>query len=471
MEICFYIKRSTIVFASLLFLTWSLSAFNGKYPIQNFTPTDCKAGIQNIDFAQNKDRSLFVANNLGVLAYDGNDWEVHTFKKGKKERSLAFDDENERLYVGSQGEFGYFEEDWKYVSLIEKIPVDARDFDEVWDGFLHNSKVFFCTFQAIYIYNGSSIKVLKQEEGFNRSFLSGGKLLTQNQTGQLFEVKEKRLVPIQMNNQSKRIVAGVLVQKEGTLVFYNSGAIELITPFGTNAKYQELSQSLKDTYVNHILPLSDARLAISTQTAGVFLYDFQEGIIENINAKDGLQSNACLRTFQDFSGNLWIGMQSGIALVDINSPMRFVNQDIKLQGSGYEAYETEEGTYYTTSNGIYFLEKNEAKSIFLEETEGPAYGLQRIMGKLYAGHHTGLFLLENGRAKRIARTNGLWQIKILRAHPQFAIGGTYAGLYLFKIDEQLGLQAIQAIRGFNESSRFFEEDNSGRIWVGQYYKG
>ncbi|MDZ7605916.1 MAG: hypothetical protein U5K79_10110 [Cyclobacteriaceae bacterium] len=30
---------------------------------------------------------------------------------------------------------------------------------------------------------------------------------------------------------------------------------------------------------------------------------------------------------------------------------------------------------------------------------------------------------------------------------------------------------FKKITGFNESSRFFEEDRKGRIWVGQYYKG
>ncbi len=33
-------------------------AFSGKYPVQNFMPSDYKAGIQNIDFAQNRDMTL-----------------------------------------------------------------------------------------------------------------------------------------------------------------------------------------------------------------------------------------------------------------------------------------------------------------------------------------------------------------------------------------------------------------------------
>ncbi|MCB9351697.1 MAG: hypothetical protein H6573_30000 [Lewinellaceae bacterium] len=67
-----------------------------------------------------------------------------------------------------------------------------------------------------------------------------------------------------------------------------------------------------------------------------------------------MESNACLRSFQDYSGNLWVGMQNRIALIHLNSPMRFLNQEINIQGSGYEAFETVDGTYFTTSNGIYF---------------------------------------------------------------------------------------------------------------------
>lgn len=82
-------------------ITHQAQAFIGKYPIQNFTTSEYKAGIQNIDFAQNRDMTLFAANNLGVLSFNGTDWDTHNFQSGKKKRSLAFDETKHRLYVGS----------------------------------------------------------------------------------------------------------------------------------------------------------------------------------------------------------------------------------------------------------------------------------------------------------------------------------------------------------------------------------
>ncbi len=447
-------------------------AFSGKYPILNFTPSDYKAGIQNIDFAQNRNMTLFVANNLGVLSYNGIEWELHASKTGKKIRSLTFDDQTNRLYFGSQGAFGYFNEEWNYVSLVDKIPASSRDFDEVWDVFLYHSNVYFCTFQGIYVYDGQSISVIESEDGFYRSFQAGGKLFTQSRQGKLFEIQGKALLPVNFSlTTSKETVAGVISQDEGYLIFYNSGKIELATSFGATQKHDRLMKALQGKYVNHVLQLSDTRLAISTQTAGLFLYDLQTRFTENITSNDGLLSNVCLRTFQDHAGNLWVGMQNGIALIDINSPMRIVNQEVGIQGSGYEAFDREEGTYYTTSNGIYFLSQNATQSVFLNGTEGPAYGMQKIAGKLYAGHHTGLFMLEKGVAKRIAETHGLWQVKQLRSNPEYIIGGTYSGLFLFRLNANLNLKPVQKIDGFGESSRFFEEDQKGRIWVGQFYKG
>ncbi len=469
----FYSRNIKYIYCLLICfaLKQPVQAFSGKYPIRNFTSTEYKAGIQNIDFAQNRDKTLFVANNLGVLAYNGNTWEVHAARTGKKERSLAFDEQAKRLYVGSQGAFGYFEEEWNYISLEDKIPKDAKDFDEVWDVFILNSKVYFCTFQGIYIYDGQSISVIKEEGGFNRSFCVKGQLFTQNQQGRLFEIKDGALKSTFPQNHKNRIIAGVIPQDGGMLLFYRSGEIEFSSSFGHQEAYDNLIRALQGTYVNHVFQLSDSRLVISTQTAGLFLYDLQKRSLENITTEDGLQTNACLRGFQDYSGNLWVGMQNGIALIEINSPMRFINQNLNIQGSGYSAFEEEEGTYFTTSNGIYFLAKNASQSIFLSGTEGPAYSLQKIAGKLYAGHHTGLFILEKAKARLLAKTDGLWQVKQLNSNPEFAIGGTYSGLYLFKLNKRLDLQAVQKIHGFSESSRFFEEDRKGRIWVGQFYKG
>jgi len=452
-------------------MTLFAQSARGIYPIQNFSPSDYRAGIQNIDFAQNRNMRLFVANNLCVLAFNGKEWERYNFRSGKKNRSLAFDEAQNRLFVGAQGELGYFEQDWQYVSLFGKVPEGHKDFDEVWDVFLQGGKVYFCTFQGIYVYDGKRMEVVTHEEGLERCFLVNGKLFAQAQTGVLYEVREGDLQPVYGTQPLGGILAGMAVYDQGHLLVYNSGRVVYRTPIETTAPFPGLNDALQGTYVNHVLALSDRRLAIATQTGGLFLFNPQTNAVEQITVEAGLATNACLRSFQDYQGNLWVGMQNGIALIHINSPMRLLGKGIGLQGSGYEGFEAEEGTYFTTSSGIYFLGKGSAKSVFLEGTEGPAYGIEEIAGKLYAGHHRGLFLLEDGRARQIAQVDGVWGVKPLRSNPAYVIGGTYFGLYLFKLNGLQTLEPLYPVEGFSLSSRFFEEDQQGHIWVSQYYKG
>jgi DNA-binding CsgD family transcriptional regulator len=462
-------------FFSLLLITLpallAAQSMPGAYPIQNFTPSDYKAGIQNIDFAQNRDMRIFVANNLCVLGFNGTEWGRYNYKSGKKHRSLAFDEDTDRLYVGAQGEFGYFEQDWAYVSLSDQLPEDEQEFDEVWDVYLLGQQVYFCTFQGIYVYDGSTIETIRQEQNLERTFLVNSELYVQAQSGILYEVNGNKLTPALGGKPLTGILAGMITYEQGLLLFFNSGEVIYHTALESSPKFPALIEGLKGTYVNHVLQLSDRRLAIATQAAGLFLFDPQSRTTERITTKNGLASNACLRSFQDYQGNLWIGMQNGIALLHINSPMRLLGKGMNLQGSGYEGFTTGEGTYFTTSSGIFFLPGGGNQCTFLPGTEGPAYDIERIGGRLYAGHHRGLFLLENGQARQVAETDGLWTVKTLNAHPGYAIGGTYFGLYLFKFNTAQILSPLHPISGFDLSSRFFEEDATGKIWVSQYYKG
>jgi len=204
-----------------MLVAFQAKAILGNYPVRNFTPAEYKAGIQNIDFAQNRNMTLFVANNLGVLSYNGGEWATHDFHSGEKKRSLAFDDKKNRLYVGSQGEFGYYEHNWNYVSLSDSLLLTSKDFDEVWDVFIINSNIYFCTFQGIYLYDGNTVSLIDHPNGLHRSFNVGGKLLAQSRSGDILELLDKKLIPSIKQNQTNQVIAGLITAQQGYLLFYN----------------------------------------------------------------------------------------------------------------------------------------------------------------------------------------------------------------------------------------------------------
>ena len=101
--------------------------------MRNFHPVEYQAGIQNWDISQDKRGLLYIANNFGLLEYDGNRWELSRVKNGTKVRSVGIDRRG-RIYVGCQNDFGFFFPDSRgklaYVSLADSLPAENRAFDE-----------------------------------------------------------------------------------------------------------------------------------------------------------------------------------------------------------------------------------------------------------------------------------------------------------------------------------------------------
>ena len=203
-------KVKLLVYFILLFMCFTLTGQNGQYLIRNFSPEDYRAGIQNNSFAQNRSLSIFVANNLGILEFDGTEWKVHRVNSGKKERSLLFDDTSNRLFFGSQGDFGYFENDWEYRSLTELLPKQLRDFDEVWDVFYLDGQVYFCTFQGIFQFDGDSLTPITLPSGLRKSFLVNNQLFVQSNESHIYRLKGNTLELHQKLEKPSEIINGIV---------------------------------------------------------------------------------------------------------------------------------------------------------------------------------------------------------------------------------------------------------------------
>lgn len=79
---------------------------------KNFTPKEYDHAAQNWGMAQAKNGMIYVANNGGVLEYDGVNWRVIYVGENMTARSLAIAEDG-TVYVGGKNEIGYLEPDQK----------------------------------------------------------------------------------------------------------------------------------------------------------------------------------------------------------------------------------------------------------------------------------------------------------------------------------------------------------------------
>src|SRR6187431_3515368 len=103
------LKRTAIFFLQFLVVYVALGQQTIALPgIINHTRQEYNAGTQNWAMVQDKRGIIYVANNDGLLTYDGSRWQKFLLPNETVVRSLALAPDG-KLYIGAQREFGYFQ--------------------------------------------------------------------------------------------------------------------------------------------------------------------------------------------------------------------------------------------------------------------------------------------------------------------------------------------------------------------------
>src|SRR5215213_4802563 len=160
-----------VVFAVAIGVSAHAQNTIGIPAIVNYSKETYNAGSQNWGIAQDKNGILYFANNQGLLSFDGRFWRKYPLPNKTIARSVAIDEDN-RIYIGGQSEFGYFypaaNGELSYVSLMPLLHEQAKDFTDVWNITIYQGRVFFRAYRKIFEYDRKQITVY---DGVQWSFL------------------------------------------------------------------------------------------------------------------------------------------------------------------------------------------------------------------------------------------------------------------------------------------------------------
>ena len=451
----------------------------GNPPIWNFPKKKYQAGTQNWDAAQDKRGVLYFANNEGLLQYDGNTWKCFPVANKTVVRSVAIDPLG-RIFVGAQSELGYFFPDQRgvlqYHSLLGLLPVEKRNFEDVWDVQFEAGDVFFRTNRVVFQYSGAGIKVYEPGGDLTSLFATPRGLFLQQNLSNLLVFGEGAFRPFLQVAQLKSPLTGAVSWQGDTILFsslkngffYLSGSVSGLWKTPQDALLQE-----KRIYAATLLP--GHHLALGTSLNGVMVLDKSRRIARHLTQKNGLQNNNVLCTFSDNAGNLWLGLDSGLDCVVLDAPFSSVIPDGELQGTGYSAAVFQGQLFLGVSNGVYqapwksFYDP-ESSPVFhkLKDTDGQVWDLEVLDDNLLLGHHEGAFCLNANTSKVLSAEPGAWTF--VQLSPDFLLGGTYNGLVLYRKSGKSWVFA-QKLMGINESCRIMVKDWDGSIWVAHPYRG
>ncbi|EPR71215.1 hypothetical protein ADIWIN_3260 [Winogradskyella psychrotolerans RS-3] len=445
-------------------------------PIQIFTPQDYGAEDQNWGIDQSENNYIYVANNKGLLEYNGASWTLYNSPNTGILRSVKV--VGDKIYTGGYMDFGYWAKNKQgrllYTSLTDNKKISIKEDEDFWGIIDIEGYVLFQSFERIHIYNiaENSFDIIGSDSRINKMFKVEETIYFQKTEIGVFRIEngEQTLVISRAALEDSELVnifnldSGLLLQtKEHGFYEFSKGEIKPVS--------QHPDSILPDLTIYCSIRLSDGSFLLGTIANGLVHVDINGKELLTINQSDGLSNNTILSIKNDSYGNIWLGLDNGINIINFNSLYKIYVDNQGVLGTVYAAAKTDEYLYLGTNQGLFYklIDTNEKFSL-IEGTKGQVWSLAVVQGDLFCGHDKGTFLVNKTTAEQISSEIGTWSVKEIDGYPNLLIQGNYKGLNIL---EKVGdtWKYRNKIEGFNISSRYFELINSHELLVSHEYKG
>lgn len=451
----------------------------GVPPVRHFTKKDYHAGTQNWEMAQDALGLIWCANNEGLLCFDGVYWSLYPVANRTIVRSLLLHPDG-RIFTGAQSEFGYFFPDntgkLVYHSLQHLFPTDQSRFADVWDICLAGKEILFRTDDAVFVFDGISIKTLVAGKQVTAMLATPNGILMQTGFAELWRYDNGQFQPfLNVNSWNSAITAALPLSNDSTLLTTLKDGIFLLHGQSVQPWISPYDNLLREKRIYSATQLPDGRIAIGTSLYGLLVFDNQRRLIYHGDKENGLQNTNVLYTFSDRSGKVWLGLDNGIDCVDMSARFTAIIPDGSLEGAGYAAAVSDGHFYLGVSNGLYeapwqpyYNPENAPFFKKIHASDGQVWGIKEVNGQLLMGHHEGAFRVDGTHVNRISGGQGAWTFVPL--NDQYMVGGTYNGLVLYQKSSS-GWNPVHQFSELKESCRIMVKDDRGFIWVSHPYRG
>jgi signal transduction histidine kinase len=442
------------------------------FPSEHHPPQEYGQDPQNWDVVQDDRGLIYVANNDGVLQYDGEQWRLIPKTKDLLVRSLAADS---LVYVGMKGNFGYLRPDsvgtLQYTSLYERIPEDKRDFEDVWGTHVLKDGVYYQANQRLFRWDGEEITSWSSKDGFHTSFSVDGTLFVRDFGRGLLKMESDSLelvpggelfreTPIYM--MARHPSGGLLVgtQNKG-LLLYNGETFRPVAP--------ELTSYLQENDLYHGCRLPGNRYALATLGAGVIVIDAEGDVVRVLDGSSGLPDQIVNHVYADREGQLWMALNSegmfrtGVALT-------VHDERTGLEGVIRDIHRHRDTTYVSTASGLYVLRGTENQVLGERSASFERWGSLPIVWDmlsveeelLVATQDKGVYRIEGRDKERIG--DWVFTYDLLKDKKKGVVyAGTRSGLKgLVRTQEEWASFSIGEVQGEIRSLSIGKE---GNLWL------
>ena len=443
-------------------------------PIITFSPKDYKAENQNWSISQSDKNFIYVANNKGLLEFNGANWHLYPTPNETIMRSVKV--LADKVYTGFYMDFGYWKKNdfgkLQYTSIAAKFNIQMLEDEQIWNIIEIDGWLLFKSLERIYLYNLESNKFKIIESDFRLHKLSkvNGVIYFQEGNKGLFKIENGIPKLISEHQILKDNIIVEIFEKDNKLYFLTQKSGFFYLNKNEPIKWKTPADALlKNVTIYSAKRLRNKEYAIGTISDGFIYLDSKGKFNYQITQSSGLNNNTILSVFEDIESNVWLGLDNGINIINSRSPFKIYNKKNDFIGTTYISIVFENNLYLGTNQGLFFREIDSKDSFkLIENTQGQVWSLSIIDNQLFCGHTSGTFLIDKNKSNLIFNKEGTWILK--KINKNTIIQGCYDGLYVLKKKNNIW-SLRNKIEGFNNSSKYFVEGGANNFFVNHAYKG
>lgn len=474
-------KSAQLFLFSIVFLIFWTSSYSqlGNPFIQNFSKNEIKKDAKVFDISQSKNGEMYFATAGALLEFDGFRWLSYTAKQESDLRAVLYMDD-QHIYTSGHGGFGFWSKNSRgilvYTSLFFKHPTKTAPLLPIFYNIVEvNGAIFFQSFQQIYSYSPTTRKltIITALKGFNSMFSSNNRAFVQDVSIGLLEIINSKKEIIKGTQMISFDIIGVFEEKDKSLLiatkyngFWHSKKGVLLK------KEWVINDEIKKGIITSIKKYSNGKFIVGTLRSGFYIISDDGTKVAHFNKNNGIENNAIRAVFKDSNNNIWLGTESGISYVEVNSDTKYLLDSKSTFGTVYTSFLNDSLLYLGTNQGLFIknIKKPQFEPKLIGKNTGQIWNIDKIDNQILVGSHQGLSLINKDSLETIHIEGGAW---VFKKHPKIKdlmYVGFYSGIAVFKkVDNQW--KFFKKFENFGESSRFIEFDQYGQIWVAHPSKG
>lgn len=448
----------------------------GRPIIHQYLPEDYGAANQNWDGVQDQNGILYFANIDGILIFDGSRWRLALTANESVARSLAID-ENNLVYVGAQGDFGYLTTDSDgfpfHQSLLSFVPDSSRDFADVWNIFVTKNGIYFHTAKYLFRWHQNKMHVLSARTSFHTAFSINDTVYVNQRSLGLMQLVGSKMDFLEKGKAfSRTTIRFMLPMAQGSTLIgtSNKGLLQL-----SGNRLKKFKNNVEDILrLNGLycgIKLRNGTFAFGTLRGGIVHMDSQGKVIQVLRKEHGLPDNSVYRLYEDSERGLWATMNNGLARVQIQSPIAFFNDKDGLQGSVTSIFRHKGDLYASSQSGLFRLQQGtRSRSRFrrVAPFSFPVWDVVEQNGSMLIASDKGTFELNRKINRRILPQNS--NVLAVSLDKKTLYIGTQNGLYILRRAGK-SWKVIGKASGVHEQITSLFPARANVLWLGTRFQG